>query len=74
MEQGVVKWFDETKGFGYIENKAGKQIFVHFTDIIQEKGFRTLSQGDIVEYELIHGEMGAKAIEVVKLKKINRPR
>jgi len=67
MRRGVVKWFDESKGYGYIEDGDGEQIFVHFTDIIQETGFRSLSQGDIVQFETIDGELGAKATNVVKL-------
>ena len=67
MQQGVVKWFDDIKGYGYIEDGNGKQIFVHFTDIIQEKGFKTLARGDVVKFEVIQGEMGAKATNVIKL-------
>ena len=66
MHKGIVKWFDETKGYGYIEGDNGTQIFVHFTDIIQEKGFKTLSQGEFVKYDIVQGEMGAKAKNVVK--------
>lgn len=67
MLKGVVKWFDETKGYGYIEDGNGEQIFVHFTDIIQQRGFRTLNKGDRVQFEVIQGELGAKATNVIKL-------
>lgn len=67
MQKGVVKWFDETKGYGYIENDKGEQIFVHFTEILQEKAFKTLAQGEIVKFDVLSGEMGAKATNVMKL-------
>ena len=67
MQKGVVKWFDEIKGYGYIKNSKGEEIFVHFTNIIQERGFKTLAEGDIVKFEQLVGELGAKAVNVVKL-------
>ena len=66
MKKGVVKWFDDVKGYGYIENGNGEEIFVHFTEIIQDKGFRTLCQGDIVTFDIVHGEKGAIATNVIK--------
>ena len=65
--RGVVKWFDETKGYGYIQCETGEEVFVHFSDIIQEKGFRTLAPGNSVKFEVFLGEMGPKAINVIKL-------
>ncbi len=62
MQRGVVKWFDEAKGYGYIESENGEEVFVHFTHIAQEKGFKTLTPGKIVEFEAIQGEKGPKAI------------
>jgi len=67
MRKGTVKWFDDVKGYGYIEDEDGEQVFVHFTDIQQQNGFRTLTRGDIVQYEVLAGELGAKAISVTKL-------
>jgi len=64
MPRGVVKWFDEIKGYGYIENEAGDEVFVHFSNIIQGKGFKTLVPGTAVEYEAVNGEKGPKAIYV----------
>jgi len=64
MPRGVVKWFDEIKGYGYIENESGDQVFVHFSNIIQGKGFKTLVPGAAVEYEAVNGEKGPKAIYV----------
>jgi len=69
IHKGTVKWFDDIKGFGYIQGENGEEVFVHFTDIIQQKGFRTLTPGDMVEFELFGGEKGPKAMNVVKLKK-----
>lgn len=66
MHRGVVKWFDDVKGFGYIQSETGEDVFVHFTDIIQDKGFRTLSPGMNVEFEIFWGEKGPKAMNVVK--------
>lgn len=67
MRRGVVKWFDETKGYGYIESENGEEIFIHFSNIAQEKGFKSLTPGEIVEYEAILGEKGPKAIYVKQI-------
>ncbi|NOZ60952.1 MAG: cold shock domain-containing protein [Calditrichaeota bacterium] len=64
MQRGVVKWFDETKGYGYIEGVNGEEIFVHFTKIDQKQDFKTLTPGAVVEYEAVIGELGPKAIYV----------
>ena len=69
MPQGVVKWFDEIKGYGYIESEAGEEVFVHFSNIIQGQGFKTLSPGTLVEFEAVNGEKGPKAIYVKLLNK-----
>lgn len=69
VHRGVVKWFDDIKGYGYIQSETGEEVFVHFTDIIQEKGFRTLAPGNLVEFEMFAGEKGPKAMNVVKLNK-----
>jgi len=67
VHKGVVKWFDDIKGYGYIQSHTGEEVFVHFTDIVQEKGFRTLSPGNQVKFEVFAGEMGPKAMNVIKL-------
>ena len=67
MRRGIVKWFDDTKGYGYIESENGEAIFVHFSNIAQERGFKTLIPGEIVEYEAILGEKGLKAIYVKQI-------
>ena len=65
MADGKVKWFNEKKGFGFIETEGGDDVFVHFSEI-EGMDFRTLREGDEVEYELMHGEKGPKAANVVK--------
>ncbi|MBN2210686.1 MAG: cold-shock protein [Sedimentisphaerales bacterium] len=67
MPEGMVKWFNDKKGFGFIENKGGPDIFVHFSQI-EGGGFRKLTQGDVVEYEIVQGEKGPKAAKVVRKK------
>lgn len=57
---GTVKWFDAKKGFGFILSPEGKDVFVHFSSI-EGEGFRTLKDGETVEYELITGEKGLHA-------------
>lgn len=61
--KGTVKWFNATKGYGFISNEAGKDVFVHQSNILM-KGFRALEVGQIVSYELEEGERGLKAINV----------
>ncbi len=63
MEQGVVKWFNESKGFGFIEKDSGGDIFVHHTGISSE-GFRTLKEGEKVEFETEDGPKGIRAVQV----------
>lgn len=66
MAEGVVKWFDPKKGYGFIE-ADGKDVFVHHTSF-KTKGLRTLNQGDKVSYEMAQGEKGprAEAVELLK--------
>lgn len=68
VQRGIVKWFDDIKGYGYIQGENGEDVFVHFTDIVQEKGFRTLIPGNVVEFEIFMGELGPKAMNVVRLR------
>jgi CspA family cold shock protein len=60
---GKVKWFNEAKGFGFISGEDGQDIFVHYTQIVSE-GFRTLQEGDLVEFEMEPGAKGPKATNV----------
>lgn len=63
--QGAVKWFDPKKGYGFISGPEGQDVFVHYSQI-QGDGFRSLKDGEVVEYELIEGEKGfqAKAVNM----------
>jgi len=65
MEQGTVKWFNNTKGYGFIEREGGEDIFVHHTAIAME-GFRTLNQGDRVNFEVVDGPKGLQARNVTR--------
>ncbi|MBU3804450.1 MAG: cold-shock protein CspD [Candidatus Cellulosilyticum pullistercoris] len=62
---GKVKWFNAEKGFGFIEREGGDDIFVHFT-AIQGDGFKTLEEGQEVEFEIVEGNRGPQAANVVK--------
>ncbi len=64
--QGKVKWFNESKGFGFIQHDGGDDVFVHFS-AIQGSGFRTLQEGASVQFEIEQGEKGARAANVVVL-------
>ena len=63
---GKVKWFNAEKGFGFIEREEGDDIFVHFT-AIQGEGFKTLEEGQEVEFDIVEGNRGPLAANVVKL-------
>ena len=65
-EQGTVKWFNGSKGYGFIERDSGEDIFVHYTAIMME-GFRTLDEGQRVEFVVTEGDKGPQAQEVVPL-------
>jgi cold shock protein len=66
MEQGTVKWFNNTKGYGFIEREGGPDIFVHHTAITMD-GFRTLNQGDRVSFEVVDGPKGLQARNVTRV-------
>lgn len=63
---GTVKWFDADKGYGFITSEEGKDIFVHFS-AIQTDGFKTLAEGDKVEFNVTNSDRGPQAANVVKL-------
>ncbi len=63
MASGHVKWFDNKKGFGFISNEAGADVFVHYS-AIQGPGFRTLKEGEMVHFDLIQSDKGLKAQNV----------
>jgi cold shock protein len=63
---GKVKWFNDNKGFGFIEQESGQDIFVHYSEI-QGDGYRTLSEGETVEFEIKESSKGPQATAVVKV-------
>lgn len=65
-EQGVVKWFNDAKGFGFIQRETGEDVFVHFR-AIQGEGYRSLKEGQAVEFVVTTGDKGLQAEEVTKL-------
>jgi cold shock protein len=72
MPQGNVKWFDSKKGFGFIISPEGKDVFVHFTSI-EGDGFRSLKDGETVDYEQIQGEKGLLAQHVRRFAQQAKP-
>jgi CspA family cold shock protein len=66
LETGKVKWFNEKKGFGFIEQEDGPDLFVHYS-AIESEGFKTLNENDEVSFEVIESERGPKAQDVKKL-------
>ncbi len=65
-EQGTVKWFNDAKGYGFLTRERGADVFVHHASIISE-GFRTLSEGDRVSFEVVEGPKGLQAKNVIKI-------
>ena len=63
MPRGAVKWFDDRKGYGFIAREGGQDIFVHFS-AIQSAGFKTLTEGEEVEFEIVNGPKGEQATNV----------
>lgn len=66
MQNGKVKWFNNEKGYGFIEVEGGDDIFVHYT-AIQGEGFKTLEEGQSVSFDIVEGSRGPQAANVVKL-------
>jgi CspA family cold shock protein len=66
MSEGKVKWFNDQKGFGFIEQEGGKDLFVHHS-AIQGQGFKSLAEGDRVSFEVVAGQKGPAAENVRKL-------
>lgn len=68
MPRGKVKWFDNKKGFGFIVSDDGKDVFVHFSDIVSDESYKTLQEGAEVEFEISEEGKGAKASNVKTVK------
>ena len=64
--RGQIKWFNNTKGYGFIGRDDGPDVFVHYTAITSD-GFRTLNEGEAVEFEIVHGAKGPQAANVIRL-------
>lgn len=66
MAEGKVKWFNDAKGFGFIEQENGPDVFVHFSEV-QGEGFKSLAEGDRVSFEVTKGQKGPQATKVRKI-------
>ena len=66
METGIVKWFNGSKGFGFISREEGEDVFVHYRSI-EGEGFKTLEEGDKVQFEVVEGPKGLQAANVSKI-------
>lgn len=65
MSEGTVKWFSQRKGYGFISTSDGRDIFVHYSNI-EGEGFKTLAEGDAVSFDIVDGEKGPRAENVVQ--------
>jgi cold shock protein len=66
VEQGTVKWFSDGKGYGFISRQSGEDVFVHFS-AIQTEGFRSLQEGQAVQFEVVQGPKGLQAANVERI-------
>ncbi len=66
MEQGTVKWFNDAKGYGFISRQSGEDVFVHFS-AIESEGFRSLKEGQAVQFSVVQGPKGLQAEKVTAL-------
>ena len=65
MSRGKVKWFNNKKGYGFIETEDGREVFVLYSEIKSDRRFKTLEEGTTVEFEIVDGPKGPKAVNVV---------
>jgi cold shock protein len=63
--KGKIKWFSNVKGYGFVEQEGGQDVFVHYS-MIQGEGYKSLAEGDMVSFEIVQGEKGPQASNVVK--------
>ena len=66
METGTIKWFNRTKGYGFIQREEGEDVFIHYSAIAMD-GFKSLNEGDKVEFEITEGEKGPQATNVQRI-------
>ena len=66
MQQGTVKWFNAKKGYGFISDEAGNDVFVHYTGLDME-GYKTLEEGQAVEFDVVDGNKGSQAVHVKRV-------
>ncbi|MGR0305939.1 cold-shock protein [Acinetobacter beijerinckii] len=64
--KGTVKWFNETKGFGFIQQESGPDVFAHFSEI-SSSGFKTLLEGQMVEFSVAQGQKGPNAVNIIAI-------
>ena len=66
---GTVKWFNNQKGYGFITNENGEDVFMHYSGIVSEKKYKTLDESDIVTFDVINTEKGVQAVNIQKVEK-----
>ncbi len=66
MANGTVKWFNESKGFGFITQEDGKDVFAHYS-AIEGEGYKTMAEGDLVSFDVVEGDKGPKASNIIRL-------